>query len=113
MGGFDLLVSSPPFGSYEDYVATGTDRSAQSNHNRSDLEWRKHWLFPAVSQMLQSVRVGGVVMLYLNDIRGCELVRPLLDYVRDSHALVGRLESFTVRGRPRASAQVLTWVRPS
>lgn len=113
VGGFDILVSSPPFGNYEEYVAAGTDRSSQSNHLRSDLEWRSQWLFPAVSQMIQSVRVGGVVMLYLNDIHGCEFVRPLLDYVFRKHALTGRHETYVVQGRTHASAKVLTWVRPA
>jgi hypothetical protein len=79
-GAFDAIFTSPPFGNHEIYWTGdgGSDDQCNVRFAGTQQRWLDDWLLPCTLKMLQLLRPGGVLGLYLNDTGSGPICAPLV-----------------------------------
>ena len=69
---YDVVFTSPPFFDKETYWAPGSTRQAENfpgplGRDRWKKHWMRNWYLPFVRKAARSVRIGGIIALYVSD----------------------------------------------
>lgn len=106
-GQFDICLGSPPFFTIEKY-----EGAEQSVENYPKLEdWLINFLFKSLDIAWSALRVGGFLAINIADIRGCEIVEPMLLFIlsRLKQASWMGMLPFSGRGTQDVPAIVYVW----
>lgn len=111
-GWFDICLTSPPFFTIERYEGEG-----QSTENYPDFnDWLVNFLFKSISIIWENLNPqGGYLAINIANIRGCDMVGPMLLFVRDycPGASWEGILTFSGRGTQDTPAAVYVWKKLS
>lgn len=80
--GYDIFFSSPPYFDWEIY----SEDEGQSVKLYPDfIHWVTDFLFPSVTKGVRSVKVGGYVVLYMQDALSIRFCEATLFYIHEYH----------------------------
>lgn len=72
---YDLVFTSPPYWDYETY--NGSDQF----NNSLDM-WKQEFLYPMLTNSLNSVVVDGIVAIHLTDVAGIEMCESMYNHMK-------------------------------
>ena len=109
-GGFDLILSSPPYCSLELYDTTSKNAHMQVSQRYSSAEaYLSHFLFPVAKSCLQKLSSTGIFCINLSDHarKGVKVCQPFLDYVHETMPEFTLVATFVygLRGNPGRQRQ--------
>jgi len=116
-GKYDLVLTSPPYGDFEVYVAPGQAGFEQQSVARhpDPASWLANFYRPYLAKAYGALRPGGFFVLYVEDVRGFPLRTEAKKFLISlggvaASAFKYRTDWGTKKGRERMA---LAWFRPA
>ena len=76
---FDLVLSSPPYFDFENYSSMKT----QSDKTFVSIDsWLNGFLLVSLNKAWAGLKVGGHMIIHIDDITGCNIVKPMTDHFK-------------------------------